>query len=910
MWPIIGGLIGLLLGQFVFGPRAFLAGPLFGVLIGLVIELRGRLARLEQSALRAPARAVDGIDSHPGRAPTPAAHPDAVPASRPAAAAPATAASIAPPEPQFNDSWDRPAAPGAPDFLDRLGDRVREFFTSGNLVVKIGVIVLFFGVAFLLRYAVEHNKFPIELRFIAAAVGAIVMLVVGWRLRLRRAGYALIIQGAAVGVLYLTVFAAARQFDLVPIGFAFGVMIALTVLSGVLAVLQNARALAAFGAAGGFLAPVLLSTGGGNHIVLFSFYALLNAGILGIAWFKAWRELNLLGFVFTFVVGATWGARSYRPELFASTEPFLILFFLFFVAIAVLFAHRQPPQLKGYVDGSLVFGVPIVGFGMQAGLVHRMDYGLAISALLLSAFYLSLASALWRRQVDGMRTLTEAFLALGVVFGSLAIPLALDGNWTAAAWALEGAALVWLGVRQQRATARAFGVLLQLGAGVAFLAAGSGKLYYAHWLGTLMLNIGLPHATPVWNALYLGSALIGIAGLASNYFLERGRHRLHAYETLFAPFMLAWGLTWWLAGGLHEIFHHLSDHRAWPAAVTFVAASAWLMGAMVQRLTWIGLGRVLLGLLPFIVLLALGGLAFGAAHLFAGWGALAWAIAFAAHFWLLRRHEDDWPQALVRVWHAGGLVLLTFILADESAWAVTHLAQATRSWQLAAWGAVPAFTVLLLVRLGPALAWPTAAHEPAYLLGGGALLAFLGLWSLTVTGDSGAPLPLPYIPVLSPLDIVQLLALIAALRFWQRGRAVQAGPLSETAARVLLGATGVVGFVWLTAAVARSVHAISGVAYQWPALAGSVVFQAALTITWSLVALIAMVTANARGWRILWFAGGALLAIVVAKLFLVDLTGIGTVARIVSFLGVGMLMLIIGYFSPLPPRQVDAGQGG
>jgi uncharacterized membrane protein len=56
-----------------------------------------------------------------------------------------------------------------------------------------------------------------------------------------------------------------------------------------------------------------------------------------------------------------------------------------------------------------------------------------------------------------------------------------------------------------------------------------------------------------------------------------------------------------------------------------------------------------------------------------------------------------------------------------------------------------------------------------------------------------------------------------------------------------------------------------------------------------------------------WLAGGALLAVVVAKLFLVDLSRVGTVGRIVSFVGVGVLMLIIGYFSPLPPaRSEDA----
>jgi len=119
------------------------------------------------------------------------------------------------------------------------------------------------------------------------------------------------------------------------------------------------------------------------------------------------------------------------------------------VAISILFAHRQPPELKGYVDGSLVFGVPLIAFALQSALVKNYEFGLAITALTVSTFYILLAKSLWNRKVRGMRMLTETFLALGVVFGSLAIPLALDGRWTAAAWALEGAALVWVGMLSQ-----------------------------------------------------------------------------------------------------------------------------------------------------------------------------------------------------------------------------------------------------------------------------------------------------------------------------------------------------------------------------------------------------------------------------------------------------------------------------
>jgi uncharacterized membrane protein len=64
----------------------------------------------------------------------------------------------------------------------------------------------------------------------------------------------------------------------------------------------------------------------------------------------------------------------------------------------------------------------------------------------------------------------------------------------------------------------------------------------------------------------------------------------------------------------------------------------------------------------------------------------------------------------------------------------------------------------------------------------------------------------------------------------------------------------------------------------------------------------AMVVATRRALRPLWVVGAALMGVVVGKLFMVDLSGIGTVERIVSFIGAGVLMLLIGYLSPVPPR--------
>jgi uncharacterized membrane protein len=64
-----------------------------------------------------------------------------------------------------------------------------------------------------------------------------------------------------------------------------------------------------------------------------------------------------------------------------------------------------------------------------------------------------------------------------------------------------------------------------------------------------------------------------------------------------------------------------------------------------------------------------------------------------------------------------------------------------------------------------------------------------------------------------------------------------------------------------------------------------------------------MVAGTRRALGPVWLAGAVLMAAVVAKLFLVDLSGTGTVERIVSFIGVGLLMLVIGYLSPVPPKR-------
>ncbi|GLS05708.1 hypothetical protein GCM10007860_28650 [Chitiniphilus shinanonensis] len=1076
-----------------------------------------------------------------------------------AAASEVSAAESAPAEakPSISAPAAKPAAPvvprvpAQPDIFERAYNAARDWLLGGNTVLRIGVVLLFLGLAFLLRYATEGMVMPPQAPYLGTAAAALALLGLGWWLRGRRAGYALILQGTGVAVLYLTVFAGIKLYPelndgaiLIPASAGFVLLVLVSVFAAVLAVLQDARGMAAAAALGGFATPILASTGGGNHVALFSYFALLNAGIFAIAWFKAWRVLNLIGFVGTFGIGFAWGLRGYRPELFASTEPFLILFFLMYLAIGLLFARRKLREAGDapaegdrqallhwslrqgdYLDGTVLFGTPLIGFGLQYAVIRHLEFGAAFSALALGLIYLGLARLLSGRRV---LLLMEACLALGVVFASLAIPLGLDARWTSAAWAVEGAGIYWLGLRQRRPVARGFALLLQLGAMLAFLGdlrSGTDTVLDGAPLGALMLGVALlfgwwqarrqrdaladwePGVQPwlaglglgfvyliaalclgvtgtaiawalaglatvfaglrlgsrtflgcafavqllggalfllnldgaglgsgaglgdgwrdlltaslvglaliggmvcaarddkvradkalltglsvvllaglvlinlavlfvlpwrvasaVWGGsglliawlclglrqrvgfvfglvlqgvgglsfLLLGPALFGpadpalaplahagfwtpavlsLAALVGAWRLHRAAVREEAAPlgaaTLqpLATVLLYWGVGWWALTALGEVVRFvepaLRDHLLLAVAAFSVLAWQWLA----RRERWHALALVCVALpvlgLPVLLL----GLEAGDYLPLADWGWLAWPALALAHWTALRRLDDLLPARLVRVGHLVGCWLLLWVAAQELRMLLALLAEHDNAWRWLGWMLVPS-AFLALMAGTRRLPWPVAAYPATYRIEAAlpvAALTLLWFWLANLFSD-GAAAPLPYLPLLNPLELGALIALAATYRWADYALASQAAP-RPVWRRALLAVAGASVLLLLTQAVCRTVHHWSGVPFEQVALLGSMQVQAGWSIVWTLCALALMVFGHRRVDRELWMVGAALIGVVVVKLFFVELGNRGGLERIVSFIGVGVLLLIVGYFSPLPPRRAPA----
>ncbi|MXY55516.1 MAG: DUF2339 domain-containing protein [Gammaproteobacteria bacterium] len=901
-------LIGVLLGFFVgaivgvlgggFGP-ALVFGGVIGGLGGWVLELNVRVKRLESgkrpkgvdpwrtdevmettvpepSATGPVARRADSLAPARGKEPEPAGQapaPNRDPIWAPRGDAPS----------------DPPASTKQPgrSVLHRGEALARAWFTTGNVPVKVGVVVVLFGVAFFINYAIDRQlfAFPVWARLSTVALLGFVMLAIGWRLRRTRSVFALSLQGGGLGVLYLTTYAAFEFYALLPATVAFAAMVVVTLATGILALAQDSRVLVVLGVAGGFLAPILAATETGSHVLLFSYYVVLNAAILAIAWFKAWRLLNLLGFAFTFVIASLWGYQGYRPEHFATTEPFLILFVLMYVAVAVLFALRRPPNLRGFVDGALVFGTPLVGFALQTRLVES-EAGLAWTAAGLTTLYAVLAGALWR--IKDLRLLAMSFVGLALLFLTTAFPLALDDRWTGAAWAVQAATMAWFGVRNGSRLLLFAGSALHVVAVVAHVRAGLFE----------------PGASPLVNGPFLAGVVLSLAGWMIAWGFDRSSLSPRVRRA-WAIGAMVWAGAWWFWTGIWEIVEYVAvgARSVWLAFAALSAIAAMLAS---KALGWQRFNGLAFVLLPAMIVVLPGSLGIGTdLHPLRDFAWFAWPLAFGAQYLFLAYRESGYPR-LTPFLHVVTYWVIAILVAGEVRWLVGNVANG--DWPLAS--AVVAAAVLALATR-PArrpLPWPLSSHWRAYSAAGvpvvaGAAGAFALAASLISSGDAA---PIPYVPLANPLTIA---AVVAGVAVWLGFD----GDVRRRKARLLVPLIALSGLVLLSMEVARGVHHYADVPFTAAALAGSAIYQAGLSLVWGAAGLAGMVVGAVRGRRAVWIGGAVVMGVVIVKLFIVELGNVGTLSRVVSFLGVGLLLLVVGYFAPVPSggdESADAQASG
>ena len=886
--------------------------------------------------------------------------------------------------------------------LSKIKSLALGYFTGGNFLVRTGMLVLFVGIAFLLKYVAERTVIAIEYRYFGIVLASLVMLFLGWKLRHNRRGYALSLQGGGIGLLYLTLFAAMRIHQLIPAQTVLILLVFIVVLTAVLAIVQDSLAFAVIGMVGGFAAPILTSTGNGSHVHLFAYYLLLNLGVFAIAWFKSWRILNVVGFIATFGVGTIWGFNYYKPEFFNSVEPFLISYFLMYTFIAVLFALKQAPKLKGINDSTLVFGTPLVAFSLQAALLQESEYGLAYSAIVLALFYGFMVLVINFMHKPYMRHIQESFVALAVGFATLAIPLAFDGRVTSAMWVAEAAAMAWIGIRQSRILPRFSGYLLVVLGTVAFfidysnssnqlpwinadfigiliivVASGFVALYarvnkdilfqievpyianilvvlslfmwlfggiqeidgYYHSsrfvlfelffavaifslcyfsqrldysllkllsvvvagfmiIATIDVPVGNQDVWALFNNRFIGLLILTISYYVLSWFLKKFNESKIGWQTVASNLILILAVLLLLFTVSLEIQTYVSEVYKLNTFIGVMIFVFIIHVFVANKIKWKSLKYSQYLFLPFLIVMVFVSLDYQ--HNFhANYGAVIWLMSFVAHFWLLKSYQDNW-KVNINAFHVMGVLLYSFIIVFETGELVSYLFNDGSIWHIGSYS-----FAMLAICLGFYFAkgisnWPIGRFQKAYMQMALPLLMIVLI--IMIIGlnliPSGLVSLIPYMPFINLIDFTSIASLVLIWK-WHKYHAGVYSIESNKFVQIIIALTA---FLILNAILLRCFHFWYGMEYRLNPMLSSFMVQTGLSILWTITAVSLMILSTKNKWRQEWMIGMGLIIVVVIKLFLVDMSASGTIERIVTFLTVGVLLSLVGYFSPLPPE--------
>jgi uncharacterized membrane protein len=459
-------------------------------LAGVEAALR-RLIR-QQEAIAAPAVEAPAMEAPAVEAPPAAAGP-------PVAVTPATAA---------------PAPPATESLEAVIGQK---------WVGWIAVLLIFCAAAFFLKYAFE-NRWIGELGRVTIGVAAGLGMVWSGRERHRKGWryLAQILTGGGIVILYLSVYGAFGYYHLLGARAAFIALVILVAEAHLLALSYNARAVAVMALVGGFLVPVLLSTGRDQYAVLFTYMGILDLGVLAVVMVRRWPWIGSLAYVMTQGLFWLWYGEHYHPEKRAAVVTFHAAILLLFL-LADLAPHLRR-QAAGWEECIRLTVNPFVFYATCYFLLNddRHEW-MAPLALTMAILYAAMARAeLALRPSDRRFLLITVGTAL--TFVTLAIPVQLESNWITIGWGVEALVLLWASFEAAAPRLRLLSGLVFAGAILRFLAVDTPWKYRAAF-------------TPVFNQYFLGMLALA-ACLACAAYLAR---RLPVFLT---AGLLAVGVLW------------------------------------------------------------------------------------------------------------------------------------------------------------------------------------------------------------------------------------------------------------------------------------------------------------------------------------------------------------------------------
>jgi uncharacterized membrane protein len=399
---------------------------------------------------------------------------------------------LGPPPVELAPPGEAPAPPAPPrrglDLEQRIGARWATW---------VGIVAILVAVALFLKWAFDNAYLGPTARVGLGLVAGLAMLGGGLLLHRRRDVPYLSegLAGGGLGVLYLSLYAAHALYHLVGPAPAFAAMFAVTLLGTAVAVASSRLITAVLAVLGGLLTPVLLQVDRADERNLLAYLLVLDALVLLAARFRTWPQLNRLAWLGTALLLLP--VLLSEPEAPRPLTRLLLLSALFLIFLAApLFRERALGRRADQIDLALVVATAAAYFwAVYVTLEAWRPTWEGPYALALAVLY-RLVAADYAARVPDDRVTVDVHEGVSWTFLTIAIPLALDGQWVTLAWAVQGVMLLWLASRAPAPVA-VWGGLAAL-----LLAAVRAVALDHYW------SVG---TTPVWNLAFLVHLLVVVA---------------------------------------------------------------------------------------------------------------------------------------------------------------------------------------------------------------------------------------------------------------------------------------------------------------------------------------------------------------------------------------------------------------
>ncbi len=742
-----------------------------------------------------------------------------------------------------------------------LIEQLKQWTFQGNAVLKVAILVLVIGIILLLRFTTEHWQLSLALKLtiVAAVSGAVTGL--GYWLQTKNRSFALALEGLGLAALFLTLFFAYYNVvipTLAMAGLCFALIMGLTLI---LSLKQQSIELALMAMIIAYIAPFTLPVRNATAIELIAYYVVINLAVAILSTLRPWKMLNQIAFLMTVFVGG--GYAFYQGKEFEKntltvlvavhTAIFVWLSFRF----SQLLAKEDLAQfkLKPALDIALIFGAPLVGYIFIYLMHFEETPWQAGASLAFAAVYAGLYQLSKRHQA--VQLISQSYFSLMLIFLALIPPILLHKQWSVIGWAVEGLIIFSYALYRQSDISRYLAMGLMIVAGLS-------SLYYLVELNEFPDEM-------YWGLCLSYFAVVLVANSRESFRKQLGSSTIafHCLQMLSATTMLIVLL-------LDEID---SSHQL-VMSLLIVSGFYLLMNEVLLRCkaTWSWLFPKWLGLIPVFVF------------------ALIIVIDQSQQGIII------WPTMFDRLGFAFSGLMLTALwlrpllgVRTEKEWVSFGTLTSLAMTSLTLLPGMPYISMVILPLIFCAWCyWQLDKPDWKMFWQARSSLLLMASWIICSQLFTRQAFQAYILPIINPFDLVSI-AMLAGF-IWMLSLQVKSG-LDKGIVAVLM----VLSLLWLSSyIVLRALHVYLGTPYNELAVWGNATVQLSLTLLWVSLAFMTMSLASRKQLRSVWILGGSILVIVTLKLVLFDLSHIGTLTRVISFLGAGFVMLLIAYIAPIP----------